>query len=299
MQFILNLVYPEKSDLKYKIVRFSDSQIQFTFTDTEINRMKYAGEFLRYDDVCIYSRMSWEDVQVIIAAREALLELGCATVQLYVPYFLGARSDRKFEEGSVNYLKCVIGSIINELDFNCVQVMDPHSDVLEGVINNFDKIDNVELVKWALGDIYDGSEQMPTELIGQEPYVLVSPDAGALKKIYNVVEKIQFTGEIIVASKHRDIKTGKILSTEVPLHPQHALKDFVIIDDICDGGRTFIEISKKITETFPSAKIYLIVTHGIFSQGFTELFQRFSKIYTTNSVKDLPQNNFVKQLNVF
>mgnify|MGYP000559891090 CR=1 FL=1 len=50
---------------------------------------------------------------------------------------------------------------------------------------------------------------------------------------------------IVVASKHRDIKTGKITSTEVPgLSTEDGAKQFYIVDDICDGGRTFIELAK-------------------------------------------------------
>lgn len=91
-------------------------------------------------------------------------------------------------------------------------------------------------------------------------------------------------------------------------------KDFIIIDDICDGGATFINIASKIKEYYKGfkyePKIYLIVTHGIFSKGFKELSEYFDGIYCTNSYKnirlDQPINdilgadsNFVKQLNVF
>ena len=37
---------------------------------------------------------------------------------------------------------------------------------------------------------------------------LLSPDAGALKKIFDVAEGIGYENEIIIAAKHRDPKTG-------------------------------------------------------------------------------------------
>jgi len=87
-------------------------------------------------------------------------------------------------------------------------------------------------------------------------------------------------------------------------------RDVIIIDDICDGGATFINIAKILTgyKEF-KGKIYLIVTHGIFSKGFAELSQYFKGIYCTNSYSDLkfhpsvndiigPKEGFVKQLNV-
>lgn len=288
---ILNLVYPERSDIPYKVITFSDSQVHFQLTDPSFD--------LDGQDVIIKSRSSWSDLQVVLAAYSALREAYVDKIYLNIPYFLGARSDRKFTKGGCNYVKDVIAPIINELALSQVYVLDPHSDVVEACINNFDKEDNVNLVKWATLDIYGPIEESGPN--SKYPFVLISPDAGALKKIYHVAEQIGYDGDIIVASKHRDIKTGKILSTDVPLHPQHALKDFVIIDDICDGGRTFIEISKKIRDAYPNAKTYLIVTHGIFSQGISELACWFHGVYCTNSVADFPQyeSSFFKQLNVF
>ena len=84
----------------------------------------------------------------------------------------------------------------------------------------------------------------------------------------------------------------------------------IIIDDICDGARTFINIAKAIREKQKDCELYLIVTHGIFSAGFGELSQYFDGIYCTNSYSDIePPINFterhhyikekVKQLNVY
>lgn len=264
----LNLADPRDSDIRFKISTFPDGQ---QTVDIESGSMYINGL-----NVKIYSRMnSFRDVELIIAANQALREMGVATVSLYVPYFLGARSDRKFQEGGINYLKMVICPIINSQNFDSVITLDPHSDVLEACLNNFEKIDNIPLVKWSLTDIdnRDGAKNR---------VVLVSPDGGALKKIYTVAEHFGIEN-IITATKVRDIKTGKILRTEIPILDQHNDLKYVIVDDICDGGRTFIELAKAIKGSRPTAKIYLIVTHGLFTAGFAELDQYFEKIYTTNS----------------
>lgn len=53
-------------------------------------------------------------------------------------------------------------------------------------------------------------------------------------------------------------------------------------------------------------KMYLIVTHGIFSKGFEELSKYFDGIYCTNSYRQINNSlnfgatkDFVRQLNVF
>jgi ribose-phosphate pyrophosphokinase len=274
----LNLTNNETSDIKFEISKFPDGQQSVTLTSSYL-------EHLKSEEITIKSRLnSFKDLELIICVNQALRNIGVTDIQLYVPYFIGARSDRKFSVGGVNYLKNVICPIINLQQFSKVTVLDPHSDVLEACLNNFEKISNVGLVKWALQQLYP--ERWDNPKAGLDEIVLVSPDAGALKKVYHVAETFNIPN-VVVASKHRDIATGKIISTEVPLTVVHSDKSFVVVDDICDGGRTFIELAKVIEQTYPSAPIYLIITHGIFSAGFSELNKYFDGIFCTNSVKDI------------
>lgn len=277
----LNLTNPETSDIEYKISKFPDGQQTVDLVDI----------FNITDDIRIATRLnSFSDLEILICATKALRNITTKPIHLYVPYFLGSRSDRKFGLGGVNYLKEVICPIINSLDFATVEVLDPHSDVLEACLDNFVKLPTNYLVKQALTQIdnKDGA---------QNRVCLVSPDAGAYKKIFDVAQKFNIDN-IITASKVRDLKTGAILRTEVPTLDQHKDLKYIIIDDICDGGRTFTELAKVMKESRPTAKIYLVVTHGIFSAGFDELSKYFEQIYTTNSYKDI-DNELVKQINIF
>ena len=280
----LNLVNAENSDIKYKVSKYPDGQqsISIDLPDTDLHEKI---------TVSITSRLnSFRDLEVIIAANQALREFSYVeNVKLNVPYFLGARSDRKFEAGTSNYLKTVICPIINSQNFSRVTVLDPHSDVLEACLNNYHKHDNHRLVKDALSKIdnRDGA---------QDRICLVSPDAGAYKKIFDVAKKFNIEN-IITATKVRDIRSGNIIRTEIPTLNQHDDLKYVIIDDICDGGRTFIELAKAIKGSRPTAKVYLVVTHGIFSAGFEQLNQYFEGIYTTNSYRDVADNEYEQKTN--
>jgi ribose-phosphate pyrophosphokinase len=276
----LNLTDITASDIKYKISKFPDGQ--------QTVDIEWVGNT---DSVVINSRMnSFLDVELIVCANQALKNAGVKNVGLHVPYFLGARSDRKFQEGGSNYLKQVICPIINSQNFFTVIVLDPHSDVLEACLNNYEKIDNHLLVKQALTLIDNKND-------ARERVCLVSPDAGAYKKIFDVAKKFDIN-KVITATKVRDLKTGQILHTEVPLQDLNEDIKYVIVDDICDGGRTFTEIAKAIRTQVPNARIYLVVTHGIFSAGFEELEKYFERIYTTNSYKDTIER-IVNRFNVF
>jgi len=278
----LDLTNLENSDIKYKVSKFPDGQQSITITDVP---------FLEKSEVVIKSRLnSFKDLEVIICANQALKELDIEDIELYTPYFIGARSDRKFLAGQSNYLKTVICPIINSQNFNKVTVLDPHSDVLEACLNNFRKISNVAFAKNSINSI-NGN------------VTLISPDAGAIKKVYDVAVACSIS-DIIVANKVRDIKNnGKIVRTEVPgLDDTPGSKNFVICDDIGDGFGTFIQIAKSIRNIRPKEifndSIYLVVTHSIQEIGLKNALEYIDLILTTNSVNDYNIDR-VKIFNVF
>jgi Phosphoribosylpyrophosphate synthetase len=89
----------------------------------------------------------------------------------------------------------------------------------------------------------------------KKDFFLVSPDGGALKKIYKLAEKVDCLG-VIECSKNRNIKTGEITTTKVYTDGRSVDgKDCYIVDDICDGGRTFIEIAKEL-KSLTQTKLY-------------------------------------------
>lgn len=301
---ILNLVDLSKSDIKYKISKYPDGQQNVIVGDIG-NLLECHHE----KGVCIKSRLNnFLDLELIICTTKSLRALGVKEIHLYVPYFIGARSDRQFEEGSNNYLKTVICPIINSLKLDEVIVLDPHSHVLEACLDNFKKESNIKLVDFTFREL--------TEMVtgAANNFTIISPDAGATHKIYKLVEELGYGGDIITCSKERDTN-GKLTKTVVPLgslyaKPEHLQKDLIIIDDICDGGTTFINIAKVIKEDYKyKGKLYLIVTHGIFSAGYKELGKYFDGIYCTNSYKNVPELEWdgdkrdiptkVKQLDIF
>jgi ribose-phosphate pyrophosphokinase len=293
----LDLTNAERSDIKYKISSFPDGQQAITL-DME-NTGFFGITFEKgLQEVTIKSRLnSFKDLELIICANQALIELGIQNsgfklkeINLYVPYFIGARSDRKFLNGQSNYLKTVICPIINSQNFSRVTILDPHSDVLEACLDNFQKISNVYFASNAIKRYVEGD------------LTLISPDAGALKKIYDVSKAID-CNRVIVANKLRDMVTGNIIRMEVPgLDDTPGSKSFVICDDIGDGFGTFIQIAKSIRNIRPKEifndRIYLVVTHSIQEIGLKNALEYIDLILTTNSVNDYNIDR-VKIFNVF
>ena len=273
----LNLADRASSELGYKETKFPDGQ-----QSIEINELSTIDDVCPYDwfSITIETRLtSFLDVELLLCATAALKHMGVGQINVEISYLLGARSDRRFSSFSEHYLKEVICPIINAQGYGSVQILDPHSDVVEALINNFTKISPSWIVGNAvalISDTKDGSD-----------IVLVSPDAGASKKIYDSA-KFNKLSNVVTASKIRE--NGRIVKTDIPnLDKYDDSYKFVICDDICDGGRTFIELAKAIKETHPNNKLYLVVTHGIFSSGFEELVKYYTKIFTTNSYQEFSE----------
>lgn len=185
--------------------------------------------------------------------------------KLFLPYIPYARQDRVMVSGEP-LSAAVFGKLINMLEYDRVIVDDPHSDVAPSHIENV--------------GIYDQAT-LAVEILGKgffEDSVIVAPDAGAIKKVSKLATLVG-KSEIGVGNKHRDLTTGQITSTSYS-GPDVSGKRVVMIDDICDGGRTFIELA-KVLRANGASEIILYVTHGIFSQGADVFDGYIDEVYST------------------
>jgi len=239
---------------------------QFTFSGGEPH-IKITSDLTLVKDVIITHRIkSFNDMGLLLVAVDALKNMDITHIELFIPYFPGARQDRVMTEGESLTVK-VYADLINNLELNKITLFDPHSDVTPALLNNCKVIDNFKFI-----------EQVTEKL--NDDLLLISPDAGALKKIYKLAEHLE-KYEIIECSKTRNIKTRKLSEFKVYADDLKG-KDCLIVDDICDGGRTFLGLAKALKEK-NAGKLYLAISHGIFSKGITELAKEFEIIFTTDS----------------
>lgn len=92
--------------------------------------------------------------------------------------------------------------------------------------------------------------------------VFVIPDAGAAKKAHTWLRP---DDDFIQCLKTRDRSTGRLSGfTYNPADlPADTTRPFVIVDDICDGGGTFIGIARALREHV-TGPMHLAVSHGLF-----------------------------------
>ncbi len=250
----------------------------FTFTGGEPH-IKIESDLNDVEEVTVTSRIkSFNDFGLLLCAIDALKRMNIKMIHVFIPYFPAARQDRVMVSGEPLSVK-IYAEILNHLNLASVTVFDPHSEVTPAVIDRCQAIPNHVFVKKVM------------EHIGKE-VVLISPDGGALKKVYKVSE---FLGgiEVIECSKKRNVKNGQLEGFAVYKEDLEG-KDCLIVDDICDGGGTFLGLAKELKKK-NAGNLYLAVSHGIFSRGFEELNKFFSKIYTTDSFRNV---NEVEQISL-
>ena len=207
---------------------------------------------------------SSDDVMRLLLTVDAVRRLNQETnIHLTIPYFPYARQDRVCNKGEAFSLSVMAG-LINNLNCKKVVIYDPHSQVTIDQVNNCEVISQAEILL----------DSLVSEDIKEKGLILVSPDKGAANKTKDAAEKLGV--EAIYCTKVRDVKTGQITGTHIPEGVTG--KNFIIIDDICDGGRTFTELSKALKKE-GAKDLYLYVTHGIFSKGLDVLKEHFEHVY--------------------
>lgn len=244
----------------------------FTFSGGEPH-IKIESNFNVNQSVTITHRInSFKDLGLLCIAVDALKRMNVKSINLFIPYFPAARQDRVMIAGEPLTVK-VYADIINAMNFDKVTVFDAHSEVTPAVVNYCQVITNHTFIAEIVKKI--GSE-----------IKLISPDGGALKKIYKVSEYLGGI-DVVECSKSRDVKTGKLTGFKVYNDDLKGM-DCLIVDDICDGGATFIGLAEELKNK-NAGKLYLAVSHGIFNKGFNEMNTIFERIFTTNSFKDFEE----------
>jgi ribose-phosphate pyrophosphokinase len=222
-------------------------------------------------DITVFARLQSAEALIrLLLATEILSRVRrTGTRKLVIPYFPYARQDRVMQPGEAFSLKA-IARLINGLGYDEVIVCDPHSDVTAALVENITVIPQVDLIT-AHEDI---------GRIIHSGITIVAPDAGAAKKAFAVAR--HYGLPLLTASKVRDTKTGQITNTSLDAQSPIDEWSALIVDDICDGGRTFIELA-KVLRWRGASRVFLYVTHGIFSQGLGVFAGLIDAVFTTDS----------------
>lgn len=187
-----------------------------------------------------------------------LLDIKNTNCSLHIPYLPYARQDKEINN-SATFAIHALAKILNSLNFNRILLYDPHSTrALELLQNSYNLY--VNMVRPIIQDI------IHTQRIDTICY----PDKGAYDKYNSYYKDLPS----VICEKIRCQDTGNILKLSVI--GEYKNKNVLIIDDICDGGATFINIAKELRTDTKS--FHLFITHGIFSKGLEILESTFDSV---------------------
>ena len=192
---------------------------------------------------------------------DAINDQGGWIENLILPYVPGARQDRVNVDGDVMYTAFSVAKMINRAGFDKVLTLDPHSHITTALIHQ--------------------SEPYPLEGVAGKMWKgytgIIAADKGGKERAEAFAAAMGLP--IFYGDKTRDVTDGRLTGFSVDALPQGG--HFLVVDDICDGGGTFIGLAQEIRRQGCYADLF--VTHGIFAKGTKNLLRYYKNIYTTDS----------------
>lgn len=217
---------------------------------------------------------SGKEYQILVSAADPLTIISAriladfiktalsAKVHIDAPYLPASRSDR----GSVATV-ATYHSILSP-DGDIISTVDTHNPAVARIFNI------------GIDDSIFRAVLPKTELRNNKYSAIIAPDKGAEDRA-QLVGRALSVDIVRVCVKTRDFDTGKITGLEVPeLDPA---KRYLVVDDICDGGSTFMHLASQLN--IPKENLDLWVTHGVFSGNwYYNIMPWYGTVYTTNSL---------------
>lgn len=189
-----------------------------------------------------------------------------------IPYFPGARADRGAPFGAEVYVEFIYSLMLDQ-----VITYDPHSPVYVDLLRNDPALKVTPVYPHEVLGSRDSQLVMPNNYDA-----IIAPDKGAQVRSGAVAREFDLT--LLTATKTRDFETGKLTGFGLEDDLDDYMKRLLIVDDICDGGGTFMGLATAIKEKYPYVELDLYVSHGVFSNKAMErLPEHFARVFTTDS----------------
>jgi len=212
-----------------------------------------------------------DNLMELIFIIDALKRADAQEITAIIPYFGYSRQDRKARPRQPISAKTV-ANMLSVAGATRVMTMDLHAGHIEGFFD-------IPLVHLFSKPIF--LDNM-LKNYGDQDLVFLSPDAGSMSRVANLVKGLKFPVAMI---DKRRAGPNKIKS--VNLIGDVKDKTVIIFDDIIDTGGTLLKSAELIIEK-GAKDVIGYITHGIFSGAARSDIlgpkSPFSKIYVSNTI---------------
>jgi ribose-phosphate pyrophosphokinase len=206
--------------------------------------------------------------------------------QVCIPYLPYARQDRVAVPGDPIAIE-VLARLLAGTGVRDYATVDAHSPAAMAAFAAAGcTLQNLPATPW-LERFLGATRTRPSQ-----PCWFVAPDKGAIARTGAAAAALQRADRpigVVHCLKVRDPHTGKLQGFTVDqgsspreLGPEPLV---VIVDDICDGGGTFLGVAQALRTTYGPLPLHLWTTHGIHSRGLAELATTFTSIGATDSFR--------------
>lgn len=256
----LNLINKSCGDIDYKIINFPDGEPHIVLS-----------EFDRKQEVAVICRITNPNELFVLMQVGNILNRQGVEFHLTIAYLMSMRMDRVISFNEAFSLE-IVANCINSIHPLSVKIVEPHSERAIRLISRSRAVSAILI-----------------DYISCEN--ICFPDKGAEERYKNE----RLCKHILYCRKERDVLTGKLSGFKIENPEVYQGGNVTVIDDLCDGGRTFVGIAKELRKLAPDIQIGIFVTHVVNSMGIKMLSDNYDQVIFTDSYYDwnigaLPQN---------
>ena len=267
--------------IKRVLDKFSDGEIQVDIKENVRNQDVFIIQTGYSNTNPSYSINDYlmETLILIDACKRSMAN----TINVIMPYYPYSRQDKKDESRSPITAK-LVANMLAQSGITRLVVMDLHSSQIQGFFDI--PVDNIYSVNIVIDYFNQNIFNEFTEEDKEDKFIVVSPDAGALKRTLKFAKQMGL--DTAVLHKQRNYKKKNTVEKSMLVGDKESIlgKTAIICDDMCDTGGTLIKSVHTLVEN-GIKDIIVVVTHGILSGEALERINRcqnITKMIVTNSI---------------
>ena len=251
----------------YRVINFPDGEVHLQLDPLN-----------RKEGVIVKCRITNATELFLLMQLSDILKRQCIEVCiLEIYYLMGMRCDRLFDIDRPFTLS-IVADVVNSFRAETIYVYESHSSRCLRMIH---KCFDTHLIWYIKSKLFAENKEL----------LLVAPDKGSVNRYAD-------RHFAVICDKVRNEATGELLGVQLTSKDEVSERDLLVIDDLCDGGGTFVGLAPKLRELRPKS-LSLAVTHAIQKQGIEKVAAVYDKVYITDTYKDWTKENLPANVTVF
>ena len=266
--------------------KFSNTELRVEIKENIRNEDIFIIQTGGYNDSYSINDFIMECLIMIDACKRSMAK----SITLIMPCFAYARQDKKDESRAPISAK-LFANLLETAGINRLVVMDLHASQIQGFFDI--PVDNIYsfpiMNEYFKNNYFKG---LTREEI-QKQYVLVSPDAGAIKRTLKFAKLMKLNAVFMHKERNYEV-SNTVDNMFIVGNPENIKnKTAIILDDMCDTGGTLVKCA-SLLKLNGASKVICCVTHGILSGPAMTRIKESPMIDTMIVTNSLEQSEFNK-----